>query len=347
MNLMKISIIIPVYNVEPYIADCLQSVMRQTYTGPLECILVDDCGLDKSIEVAELLIAEYDGPIGFKVLHHNHNRGLSAARNTGLDAARGDYVYFLDSDDWISDDCIEKLAKPLQNEVFDVVIGDYKSVGDKPCHLELSLQEGPYHEMGISKTFCDHGVYVMAWNKLYSKEFLNRNRLRFEEGKVHEDEILAFEISCIGKSFYVVKSVSYYYRIRENSIAHQNDTTKVLANYAGVLEGVKGEVKRYKAVEGIFDFYMFWIMRMFGYASFIEKDEEMKTFFQKQTEGYLEPIPNVCYLKSKHNRMLYFACKSDQTYSRFHYVYNSYPEKLKGRVLRNVLNLLPYKRVVL
>ena len=121
---MLISIVIPVFNVEIFISECLQSVIRQTYTGPLECIVVDDCGTDKSIEIAEQLIAEYDGPIDFKVLHHDHNRGLSAARNTGMDAAKGDYVYFLDSDDWISDDCIEKLAKPLQNEVFDVVVGN-------------------------------------------------------------------------------------------------------------------------------------------------------------------------------------------------------------------------------
>ena len=121
-----ITIVIPVYNVESYISDCLQSVMRQTYKGPLECILVDDCGTDKSIEIAQNMIAEYNGPIEFKVLHHEHNRGVSAARNTGIDAAKGDYVCFLDSDDWISDDCIEKLAQPLQNEVFDIVIGDYE-----------------------------------------------------------------------------------------------------------------------------------------------------------------------------------------------------------------------------
>ena len=105
--LPKISIIIPIYNVEPYIEDCLQSVMRQTYRGMMECILVDDCGTDNSMKVAEQLIKIYNGPIDFKVLHHEHNRGLSAARNTGIDAACGDYVYFLDSDDWISDDCFE------------------------------------------------------------------------------------------------------------------------------------------------------------------------------------------------------------------------------------------------
>lgn len=341
-----ISIIIPIYNVEPYIADCLQSVMRQNYKGPMECILVDDCGDDNSMEVAEKLIAEYDGPIEFKVLHHEHNRGISAARNTGMDAAKGDFVFFLDSDDWISDDCIEKLARPLQTAKFDIVVGDYEIVGELPYRLELNLPEGPFNEKGITKTFCNQGVYVMVWNKLYSKNFLDWNKLHFEEGRVYEDEILAFELSCVDKSFYVVKSVTYYYRIRESSIVTTNDATKKLANYAGVLQVVKEKVEQYKNVDGILDFYMFWIVRVFGWASNIEMDEEMKVFFQEQTKGYLKPIPNVRCLKSKHNRMLYFVCKKDQTYFRFQYFSKTYPEKLEGCILRNILNLLPYKKIV-
>lgn len=92
----KISIIIPVYNVAEYITECLQSVIRQTYQGEIECIIVEDCGTDNSIAVAERLIAEYRGSIEFRILHHERNRGLSAARNTGTDAATGDYIYYLD-----------------------------------------------------------------------------------------------------------------------------------------------------------------------------------------------------------------------------------------------------------
>ena len=307
-----VSIVIPVYNVEPYITDCLQSVMYQTYTGPLECILVDDCGTDKSIEVAEKLIAEYDGPIEFKVLHHEHNRGLSAARNTGMDLAKGDYV----------------------------------TVGKLPYQLELSLPEGSYHEKGISTTFCNHGVYVMAVNKLYSKEFMNKNRLSFEEGKVHEDEILAFEISCIEKSFYVVKSVSYYYRIRKNSITTNKDLLKKIEGYAGVLQSVKRKVKRYEKMDGVYDFYMFWIKRVFNWVSKVEMDEELLSHIQKLTKGYLEPIHGVRYLKNKHDRLIYYACKREQTYLRYQYVNNEYSEKLLGRIVRNVLNLLPDKQFV-
>lgn len=122
---MRVSVIIPVYNVEPYIAACIQTVMRQTYQGELECILVDDCGTDNSMEIAEKLISDYQGPIEFRILHHEHNRGLSAARNTGTAASKGDYIYFLDSDDEISPNCIELMANVvLKHPQVEVVQGD-------------------------------------------------------------------------------------------------------------------------------------------------------------------------------------------------------------------------------
>lgn len=107
---MSISIVVPVYNVSLYVERCVRSVMAQTYPV-LECILVDDASPDDSIAKCEKLIAAYDGAISFVVLHHERNRGLSAARNTGTDAAQGDYIYYLDSDDEITPDCIEKVER--------------------------------------------------------------------------------------------------------------------------------------------------------------------------------------------------------------------------------------------
>ncbi|MBO6252520.1 MAG: glycosyltransferase family 2 protein, partial [Bacteroidaceae bacterium] len=112
----SVSIIVPVYNVQPYVEDCIRSVMRQTYDGRMECIVVDDCGTDDSIAIVEKVVADYDGPITFKILHHTHNRGLSAARNTGIDASTGDYLFFLDSDDEITNDCIKKLSAVLEKD---------------------------------------------------------------------------------------------------------------------------------------------------------------------------------------------------------------------------------------
>lgn len=84
---MLVSIIVPVYNVAEYIESCVRSVMTQTYDGGLECLIFDDCGTDNSIAIAQQMIENYQGSIDFKVIHHEKNRGLSAARNTGMDAA--------------------------------------------------------------------------------------------------------------------------------------------------------------------------------------------------------------------------------------------------------------------
>ena len=103
---MKISIIVPVYNVEQYIKECFGSISTQTYKGEMECIFVDDCGQDNSVTMLNNLIKDYQGLIKFRIIHHDHNKGLSGARNTGILHATGDYLYFIDSDDTITPDCI-------------------------------------------------------------------------------------------------------------------------------------------------------------------------------------------------------------------------------------------------
>ena len=101
-----ISIIIPIYNVQDYIIECLDSIASQTYTAGVECILVDDCGNDNSMKMVNDYLDSYKGEIDFRIVKHEHNRGLSAARNTGIMDAKGKYVLFVDSDDSISDQCL-------------------------------------------------------------------------------------------------------------------------------------------------------------------------------------------------------------------------------------------------
>ena len=93
--MIKISVIIPIYNVEQYVQRCMKSVMTQTFSdAEIDCIVVDDCGQDHSMDIVSQMIDEYQGPILFKIIHHDTNRGLSAARNTGLYHATGDFVFF-------------------------------------------------------------------------------------------------------------------------------------------------------------------------------------------------------------------------------------------------------------
>ena len=335
-----ISVLVPVYNTNQYLPRCIDSILGQSFTD-FELLLIDDGSTDGSAKICDAY-AEKDSRI--RVLH-KENGGVSSARNLGLNEAKGEWVVFVDSDDWISDNCIKLLTEPLRNKEFDIVVGDYRIIGEFPYNLELSLPEGAYHETGITHTFCNGGIYIMSWNKLYRKEFLLKNQLAFEEGKVHEDEILAFEISCLEKSFYVVKSVTYYYRIRENSIATIKDRHLKLQRYIAVFQSIKEKVKRYEKVDGIYDHYLFFIRRVFRWISCLDLNEEQVRFADEQTEGFLEEIPSLFCMKEKSNRLAYFACKNKQTYSRFRYVTEVYANKVQGRMMRTVLSLFPYKRV--
>lgn len=344
--LPKVSIIIPVYNVEPYIEDCLQSVMRQTYRGEMECILVDDCGTDNSMEIVQQLVAAYKGPVVFKIVHHDHNRGLSAARNTGIDVSSGEYVFFLDSDDWISDDCIERLTQPLDLEQYDFVVGHYERDGKDSF---VTCPEGEYYKNRL-KTRDNSGLPVSACNKLFRKSFLLDRQLLFEVGKVFEDSIFTFDLACVERKYYIIDSITYYYRRRENSIIMRKNLNMIM-DFVVLFQTIRDRVRweKYKDLDGIYDYYLYWVKRIFYFISRVEKDDTILTYVQKETQGFLDVIPNISYLNNKHDRLLYFFCRKDQTYSRFQYVRQQYTDKysnrLSGRIMRNLLNLIPSKKV--
>lgn len=212
----KVTIVIPLYQVENYIEPCLRSVANQTYTGTIECVIVDDCGTDTSCQIVEKFISEYKGNIDFILLHHDHNRGLSAARNTGMDHASGEYIYFLDSDDEITPDCIEKLVKPLENYRYDFVIADFSIIGDRQVTTYLKAR-GEY-KTGIKEAYYRKEWNVTAWNKLCNIDFLRRNNLRFKEGIIHEDILWSFYLANFAKSMYALEDKTYIYNTRESSI---------------------------------------------------------------------------------------------------------------------------------
>ena len=179
---MKVSIIVPVYNVAKYIERCLLSVLNQTWPD-LEVILVNDCTPDNSMEIVRRVVASHPRGAVVRCLEHEENRGLSAARNTGILASVGDYLYFLDSDDYISANAIELLADAAVQKRPDFVIGNYE-----------------------------------AWNKLVSRPLVLQHKLYFQEGIVHEDDLWSFKLACMAQSMYVVGETTYYYSMQPDSI---------------------------------------------------------------------------------------------------------------------------------
>ena len=232
---MKLSVIVPVYNVENYIETCLNSIFSQTYKENFEVLLVDDCGNDDSVEIAQRLIdANSPGNQSYKILHHEQNRGLSAARNTGLMAAEGKYVCFLDSDDLISENCFEELMSLAEKHPdVQMIVGqfdEFENGGN--YHPSEWLQHAGYYPDDVISAYVDLKIPATAWNKMVNRDFLIQNELFFEEGLIHEDLLWSFQVACLLKCAVVTDKVTYHYLQRGGSIQHGFDFIKHQLNYA-------------------------------------------------------------------------------------------------------------------
>lgn len=221
MNKPLISIIIPCYNAVNYIHRCMESVAKQTYKN-IEALLIDDCGTDKTFDAVNCFLKDYTGNITFKVFKQKHNMGVSAARNRGLKEAKGEYIYFLDSDDSITEHCIEKLVDiALTNKDVEMVIGNYKIIG--PLYFApFAMQERIYTSKEIIDATFTHVIYGMPWNKLMKKDFIIRNNLFFIEGILHEDIIWCCYCALCLNKVRVVLERTYNYYVHQYSITTQD-----------------------------------------------------------------------------------------------------------------------------
>lgn len=181
---MKLSLIIPVYNVEQYIARCLRSCLFQpdVTTDDYELVIVNDGTKDNSMLVVEEMVRG----INNVTIINQDNQGLSMARNAGLKAATGEYVWFIDSDDWIEDNCLSGIIERLERTKVDVLQLQYKNVynDDTPCDEHYSTIKG----IGNSKKWMVENSYFTAVQfMIYRREFLLQNNLKFYPGIYHED----------------------------------------------------------------------------------------------------------------------------------------------------------------
>ena len=237
--MMKISIIVPMYQVEQYLAICLKSITDQTMTDGVECILVDDCGSDRSLFIAKDFIEHYQGNVLFRIVEREKNGGLSAARNSGIDVASGEYVYFLDSDDEITPNCleimwslVEKYGKVnlvqgafFEDEKYANSISNIKFPEFCTCQAEI-------------KTFLLQylGDIVGAQSRLINLSFLKEHHLYFEEGIIHEDNLWTFFLSKYVRTMAYCDVCTYYHRYNPNSITGNVNVIKETIAYKHIIQ---------------------------------------------------------------------------------------------------------------
>ena len=225
---MTISVIVPVYKVEKYIRRCLESVIDQENDRyMIECLIVDDCSPDNSMTIVDEVIDNYRGAsIRFKIIKHEVNKGLSAARNSGILASTGDYLYFIDSDDLILENTFKcYYSYFLEYPSVDVIMGN--SLEMEFNRLTNSFEPNNNNTISLINDkrkliYCvlRRQVDRHAWNKLIRRSIIIANDLFFDNGLLYEDVIWTYKLSSIVSSVLIVPELTYIYEYNLSSIIH-------------------------------------------------------------------------------------------------------------------------------
>lgn len=236
-SLPSISIIIPLYNVEKYIEDCLRSVESQDYEGSIECIIVDDCSTDESVKAAQHFIDSNSGKVKYRLFRQDKNRKQSAARNKGMELASGDLIYFLDSDDWIDSNTLsEMVAMMLKYPECELVQAGISRTNQASTPwlswLESKTWDSQIEYSEDKQWIVDTCAMTIGMipmtpvSKLMRRDFLERYKFKFAEGFYHEDEVWLIMLAKYLKRIAFVHADSYHYRLHNNSTTSGGTITR-------------------------------------------------------------------------------------------------------------------------
>lgn len=286
----KISIIIPAYNVEKYLEKCLDSVVKQTLKD-IEIILINDGSSDNTWNIIESFANKYSNIKAF----NKPNSGVADTRNFGLSKVSGEYIGFLDSDDYIEPSMFEELYNKAKSGNFDVSVCDAYIVTDKLTYIDSNISRD-LNKNEIKTIFAT--LYPVLWNKIYKKELFNN--LSFKEGVWFEDVELLYRLIPRINSIGVVKKAFYYYVQREGSI-----TSKVNSKIYDYIDNFNGIIEYYKS-NNLYDIYykeLEYSYVRYMYATFIKRVREFdyadyKKAVNKVILNVKEKFPN--YRRNKY-----------------------------------------------
>lgn len=337
MSKAKISIIIPVYNVEKYLETCLESVINQTMSE-LEIICVNDGSTDRSPEILEEF-AKNDERI--KIIN-KENGGIASARNKALDHVKGDYIGFVDSDDWIEPHMYETLYKNAEKNDSDMVMCSAHRFDEITREL---LYDMPYFTLEcFDETFNDtvfnhqttgnflFKISVTAWNKIYKTSFLKENDIKFPEGLDFEDNAFFYESYLKANKVSLVRDHLYFYRInrRGSFISSGNKRFFDIVPMMNLIENILKTTGNNEYLE---EFFSFKFLDFIGRVNQVD-DEYQQQFFEIIKEDISKMDPNDILLLNETNRAKYENFMNSHTYKEYkllekiHHLENSLEKKI-------------------
>lgn len=296
----KISVIIPVYNVEQYVLKCVNSVISQDFEEDIEVILVDDHGSDLSILllkdfISKLKVAKRD----VRLIENPKNLGQAAARNNGVRQAKGEYLFFLDSDDYLPEDAFSILYNTIQKSDVPIVHGQTIQVDESGNPVSRNISPAVGEVSGVDIWEIGGRWHPVCWNKLIRKDYFLQNNLFFEEGFFYEDLYWPFLIAFAEAKIKVISDFTYCYTLRSSSTSHTltqkhvDSFIKLIFSLKLLIESKNLKDKKYYHL-ALANFERFrGIAIDFVYQSDIEENSK-RLFFRKMISSNVDNFLSMC-----------------------------------------------------
>ncbi len=314
-----ITIGFPVYNVEKYVEKSLLSALDQDFQLPYEIIVIDDCGTDNSMAIVHRLQTTHPKGNIIRIIQHEHNKGLGAARNTAIDNAFGKYLLFLDSDDWLDKKALSLLYATSSKYDTEITIGSTLKVYENSSQEEKFIYPNTIVEHDAAGTYLNvhQGItpLVAYWNKLFLLEFLKKADM-YCVHRIMEDVIPDFRAKVLSKKIATISDITLYYNERSGSIMdtlwnNSEKMTQTLRTTADILVKVKGMIHdEFGHVDGVYDLYFANLMRYFFMYEQLGLDSKQISDVYQEEHNCMKFIPSLKCLHGRNARLMYLLLKN-------------------------------------
>lgn len=260
-----VSIIIPTYNVEQYIYDALNSIANQTFNGEIEVIVVDDCSTDQTIKIVQKF--NHNGKFHLKLFKQEKNMRQGTARNRGITEASGKYIFFLDGDDLLHEEAIEKMYKKAEENAYDFVVCDWIYFNPDGQFKYVNIDKFMFNDE-LSGKHCEKLLEAITYftvNKLYNREFLVNNHIKYGEGYIYEDYEFYVEVAQKANKIGIIHNPLYQVRVNTNSTTKTN--RKSMIHVESLIKAVESTINKFNPrwEESYYQLYRYIIRKTLSY----------------------------------------------------------------------------------
>lgn len=346
-NLYDITIAIPVYNVEAYVEKSICSALEQDFTGKYEVLIIDDKGTDQSINIIHKIMHNHPKGSLIRIIEHTTNKGLGPARNTSIKNAQGEYLLFLDSDDWLAPNCLTLLYKKAIETNAEIVVGSLSRIEENSGKI---IRSNNYKESIIEHEYAgvfmfsqNIDMHIEVWNKLFKLEFLNKYHIECVH-RIMEDYIFDFNMRCNASKIAMIPNITLFYNVRSNSIVTQlkgkKGTDESAYTFSNIIERLQTLItQKYQNIPNIYDLYycrVIWALEGLESSSYTTNQWQ---YIMKHIKGYHDFITKASVLHNPRNKFLYIFDKEGKNLDRF-YKINKLSKMKFTRIIFKILRNL-------